>query len=155
MYRKEFFMNPLNSILLEGNVVRDVQAKKTAKGTSVCQFSIASNRTYKSETGSFEKEVSFFDVEAWGRLSEICVENCSKGRGVRVVGRLKQNRWTDKEGKKISHINVIAEHVEFRPVFQAPEDAAKAAVKEVTEQAAAIAVETAPDNVTAEEAVLF
>lgn len=148
-------MNPLNSILLEGNVVRDVQAKKTAKGTSLCTFTIASNRTYKSESGSFEKEVSFFDVEAWGKLSDICTENCSKGRGVRVVGRLKQDRWTDKEGKKFSRINVIAEHVEFRPVFQAPEDAAKAAVKEVTEQAASIAVETAPDNVTAEEAAVM
>lgn len=147
-------MNPLNSILLEGNVVRDVQAKKTAKGTSVCKFSIASNRTYKSEAGSFEKEVSFFDVEAWGKLSDICTENCSKGRGVRVVGRLKQDRWTDKEGKKFSRINVIAEHVEFRPVFQAPEDAVKEVVKEAAEQAAAI-TEDAPDTVSAEEAVVF
>ncbi|MBQ0167667.1 MAG: single-stranded DNA-binding protein [Treponema sp.] len=148
-------MNPLNSILLEGNVVRDVQAKKTAKGTSVCKFAIASNRTYKSETGSFEKEVSFFDVEAWGKLSDICAENCSKGRGIRVVGRLKQDRWTDKDGKKNSHINVIAEHIEFRPVFQAPEDAVKAVEKEVAEQKAAITEENAPDNITAEEAVSF
>lgn len=147
-------MNPLNSILLEGNVVRDVQAKKTAKGTSVCKFAIASNRTYKSETGSFEKEVSFFDVEAWGKLSDICSENCSKGRGVRVVGRLKQDRWTDKEGKKFSHINVIAEHVEFRPVFQAPEEAVKEAVKEHAETETVITEENAPDNVTADEAAV-
>lgn len=145
-------MNPLNSILLEGNVVRDVQVKKTAKGNSVCNFSIASNRTYKSETGSFEKEVSFFDVEAWGKLSELCAENCSKGRGVRVVGRLKQDRWTDKEGKKFSRINVIAEHVEFRPVFQAAEEVSKTEDKGPSEQEPVITEENAPDNVSAEEA---
>ena len=144
-------MNPLNSILLEGNVVRDVQVRKTQKGTPVCNFTIASNRTYKSEAGSFEREVYFFDIEAWGKLSDICSENCSKGRGVRVVGRLKQNRWTDKDGKRTSRINVVADHVEFRPIFQAPEDIVKAVEKEVAEQAAVITEENAPDNAAVEE----
>lgn len=111
-------MNPLNSILIEGNVVRDVVLDETAKGSKFCKFSIAANRCYKSETGTFETEVSFFDVEAWGRLAELCAENCKKGRGVRVVGRLKQGRWTDNSGNKMSKIGIVAEHVEFRPVFK-------------------------------------
>ena len=94
-------MNPLNSILIEGNVVRDAVLDETAKGTKFCKFSIAANRCYKSETGTFETEVSFFDVETWGRMAELCDENCKKGRGVRVVGRLKQGRWTDDAGNKM------------------------------------------------------
>ncbi|MBR4011231.1 MAG: single-stranded DNA-binding protein, partial [Spirochaetaceae bacterium] len=73
-------MNPLNSILIEGNVVRDAVLDETAKGTKFCKFSIAANRCYKSETGTFETEVSFFDVETWGRMAELCDENCKKGR---------------------------------------------------------------------------
>jgi single-strand DNA-binding protein len=38
-----------------------------------------------------------------------------KGRSVRVVGRLKQERWNDTDGKARAKIAIIAEHVEFRP----------------------------------------
>ncbi|MCR4940505.1 MAG: single-stranded DNA-binding protein [Treponemataceae bacterium] len=114
-------MNPLNSILLEGNVVKTPDLRETPKGTSVCTFSIASNRSYRSESGSFDKEVSFFDVEAWGQLAIICSQQCVRGRGVRVVGRLKQGRWTDQAGKNHSKVTIIAEHVELKPVFQKEE----------------------------------
>jgi single-strand DNA-binding protein len=89
-------------------------------------MSLASNRFYKQDSG-FEKEVSFFDVETWARLAEACYNKGRKGRGVRVVGRLKQDRWTDTNGKAHSRVSIVAEHVEFRPEFkkdgkQAPAD---------------------------------
>jgi len=80
-------------------------------------MSLASNRYYKQDTG-FEKEVSFFDVETWSKLAEACYSKGKKGRGVRVVGRLKQNRWNDLEGKPHSRVTIVAEHVEFRPEFK-------------------------------------
>lgn len=110
-------MNSLNSILLEGNVVRDAEMKTTPGGTSVCTFSIASNRFYRKNE-DYEKETSFFVIEAWGKLAESCEKNCTKGRGIRAVGRLKQDRWTDSDGKSNSRIKVVAEHVEFRPIFK-------------------------------------
>jgi len=110
-------MNNLNSILIEGNLVRDPLLRSTPKGTQVCTLSLASNRFYKQDTG-FEKEVSFFDVETWAKLAEVCHMKGRKGRGVRVVGRLKQDRWNDPEGKPRSKITIVAEHVEFRPEFR-------------------------------------
>ena len=110
-------MNNLNSILIEGNLVRDPMLRSTPKGTQVCTMSLASNRFYKQESG-FEKEVSFFEVESWARLAEACHNNGRKGRGVRVVGRLKQDRWTSPDGKPHSKISIVAEHVEFRPDFK-------------------------------------
>ena len=65
-----------------------------------------------------EKEVSFFDVESWSKLAEICREKAQKGRGVRVVGRLKQERWNGNDGKTRSKVVIVAEHVEFRPEFK-------------------------------------
>ncbi|MDR1277411.1 MAG: single-stranded DNA-binding protein [Treponema sp.] len=110
-------MNNLNSILIEGNLVRDPLFRSTPKGTPVCTFCLASNRFFKQDSG-LEKEVSFFDVETWAKLAEHCYNLGHKGRGVRVVGRLKQERWTGSDGKSRSRITIVAEHVEFRPEFK-------------------------------------
>ncbi len=117
-------MNNLNSILLEGNLVRDPELNFTAKGTPVCSFSVASNRYFKQDD-EMQQEVSYFDVTTWSKLAEVCKEYLTKGRGVRVVGRLKQDRWTNEEGKTRSKVHIIAEHVEFKPKFknnQEPEE---------------------------------
>ena len=75
---------------------------------------MACNRAFKQDD-QLQKEVSFFDVSTWTRLAEVCGEYLKKGRGVRVVGRLKQDRWTDTDGKPHSRVLIVAEHVEFKP----------------------------------------
>jgi single-strand DNA-binding protein len=107
-------MNNLNSVLIEGNLVRDPELSYTPKGTAVCKFSVACNRAWKQDD-ELQKEVSYFDVSTWTRLAEVCGEYLKKGRGVRVVGRLRQDRWTDPEGKAHSRVEIVAEHVEFKP----------------------------------------
>lgn len=116
-------MNNLNSILLEGNLVRDPETRTTTNGKPVSTFQIATNRFYRKETG-IEKEVSFFNVEAWGRQAENVNNLGRKGRGVRVVGRLKQERWNGADGKTQSKVVIVAEHIEFRPEFKKNEAAA-------------------------------
>lgn len=113
-------LSNLNSIIVEGNLVRDPLLKTTPNGHQVCSFSVATNRYYK-QNDQTEKEVSFFEVEAWSRLAQSCGEILKKGRGVRVVGRLKQDRWEDSQGKTLSRVKIMAEHVEFKPVFKKDE----------------------------------
>jgi len=110
-------MNNLNSILIEGNLVKDPLLRSTSKGTQVCTLCLASNRYYKLDSG-YEREVTFVDVDAWSRLAEPCYSKGRKGRGVRVVGRIKQDRWIGPDGKQHSKISIVAEHVEFRPEFK-------------------------------------
>jgi single-strand DNA-binding protein len=117
-------MNNLNSILIEGNLVKDPTLRSTPKGTQVCTMCLASNRYYNQDTG-FEKEVSFFDVESWDRLGEACYAKGKKGRGVRVVGRLRQERWTGTDGKPHSRVTIVAEHVEFRPEFKKQDESSQ------------------------------
>ena len=78
---------------------------------------MACNRFFKHGEET-QKEVSYFDVSCWTRLAEVCGEYLKKGRGVRVVGRLKQDRWTDADGKRHSRIEIVTEHVEFKPQFK-------------------------------------
>mgnify|MGYP002627478565 CR=1 FL=1 len=108
-------MNCLNQIILEGNVVRDVERKTLPSGATFCSMPIAVNRRYKTGDGAYADDVSYFDVDAFGNLAEACVKWCPKGRGIRVVGRLKQNRWKDEDGKNHSKVKIVAEHVEFKP----------------------------------------
>jgi single-strand DNA-binding protein len=113
-------MNNLNSILVEGNLVKDPELSYTPKGTALCKFTVGCHRMYKQDEET-QKEVSFFDVTTWMRQAEVCAEYLKKGRGVRVVGRLKQDRWTDPEGKPHSRVLIIAEHVEFKPQLKKPD----------------------------------
>ena len=110
-------MNNLNSILIEGNLVRDPLFRTTPKGTPLCTFSLACNRYHKQDSG-VEQEVSFFDIETWSKLAENCYSLGRKGRGVRVIGRLKQDRWVDTEGKTRSRVTIVGEHAEFKPDFK-------------------------------------
>ena len=116
-------MNNLNSILIEGNIVRDPMIRQTPRGKSICDFPIATSRFFRDEDG-LEKEVSFFGIETKGILAERCHQVGKKGRGVRVVGRLRQDRWTDAFNKPHTRVIIAAEHVEFKPEFkkQQPEE---------------------------------
>lgn len=110
-------MNMLNSIILEG-IVSDVAAKDTPHGKLV-SFNLKVLRTYKKADGTNVDETSTFAVECWGRLAErLDKDSLPEGRGVRIVGRLKQNKWTDTDGKKHSGIVAVAEHVELKPMLR-------------------------------------
>jgi single-strand DNA-binding protein len=111
-------MNQLNSLILEGNITREPEYKETPHGCKVCRIPIAVNRFHKNSDGQGLEEVSYFDVEVFGKLAEYCQTRTEKGRGIRVVGRLKQDRWKTAEGKNTSRISIAAEHIEFKPKLE-------------------------------------
>ncbi len=115
-------MNQLNSLILEGNLVRDAVLAEPAPGFKKCSFTMGVNRFYKNKKNEDVTEASFFDVEAYGNMAEYCGEKAKKGRGVRVVGRLKQDTWKDPEGKFASRVYVVAEHIEYKPIKKAEEE---------------------------------
>ncbi len=80
----------------------------------MCTLVVACNRSYKVEDER-QEHVSFFETTTWGKLATTCAEYLTKGRGVRVVGRLERERWKDGEGNPRARVVVIAEHVEFKP----------------------------------------
>lgn len=108
-------MNNLNSLIIEGNVVRQGNVVEPTNGFKICSFPVAVNRWFKNKNGEGVTEVSYFDVEAYGKMAEICERQSTKGRGVRVVGRLKQDRWKDDDGKSHNRVYVVAEHIEYKP----------------------------------------
>ncbi len=110
-------MNQLNSIILEGNLVKDAVLSEPAAGFKVGNFTLAVNRFYKNKNDQAVDEVSYFDVETYGKSAELCEKKAKKGRGVRVVGRLKQSVWKDHNAVTQSKIYVVAEHIEYKPMY--------------------------------------
>jgi single-strand DNA-binding protein len=110
-------MNNLNSIVIEGSLLGNPSFKLTPKGTPVCAFSIESNRYHRDDEDNLLEEVNVFNVESWLKLAEACRDLGHNGRGVRVVGRLKEDHWAGSDGKPYSKVVIVAEHIEFRPYF--------------------------------------
>ncbi|MBO4404598.1 MAG: single-stranded DNA-binding protein [Treponema sp.] len=113
-------MNSLNQIILEGNVCRKPEKRVVGNGFRVCTIPLAVDRRYKNQEGKTTEEVSYFEIDAYGNLADACEKWCPTGRGIRVVGHLKQERWKSEDGKSKSKVKVIAEHVEFK--FFNPKD---------------------------------
>lgn len=110
-------MNQLNSLIIEGNVVNDkVEVIESTAGFQVAEFSVGVNRYYKNANNENVNEVSFFDIKCYGVLAKYAADKCVKGRTIRVVGRLKQERWVNDDNVNCSKIYVVAEHLEFMPI---------------------------------------
>jgi single-strand DNA-binding protein len=98
----------LNKIMLIGNLGRDPELNVTAEGTPVTKFSLAVNRTYKSNAGEKREETEWFNIVAWNKLAETCERYLHKGSKIYIEGRLTQRKYTDKEGTQRTSVEVIA-----------------------------------------------
>ena len=103
-------MNDLNSLILEGVVIGEPHLNETST-TSVLNFTIENTRYYKNKAGEDVTETSQFKVVAYGGTCNIPVK---EGKGVSLVGRLKENKWTDNEGASHSEVQIVAEHIEIK-----------------------------------------
>jgi single-strand DNA-binding protein len=107
-------MANLNKVMLIGNLTRDPEIRYTPKGTAIAEIGLAVNRNYTTESGEKREEVTFVDVELWGRQAEIAGEYLKKGRPVFIEGRLKLDTWEDKQtGQKKSKMRVVGEGMQF------------------------------------------
>ena len=107
-------MASFNKVILMGNLTRDPELRYTPKGMAVAKVGLAVNRTWRSESGEQKEEVTFIDVDVWGRTAENVGQYMRKGSPILIEGRLKLDQWDDKQtGQKRSRLGVTAETVQF------------------------------------------
>jgi single-strand DNA-binding protein len=107
-------MANFNKVILAGNLTRDPELRYTPKGTAVAKITLAINRTWRSETGESKEEVTFVDVDAFGRTAENIGQYFKKGRPILVEGRLRYETWEDKQtNAKRSKLGVVLENFQF------------------------------------------
>ena len=107
-------MANFNKVILAGNLTRDPELRYTPKGTAIAKFGLAINRNWTSDDGQKREEVTFVDVDAFGKQAEVIGQYLRKGRPVLVEGRLKLDQWDDKQtGQKRSRLGVVLEAFSF------------------------------------------
>lgn len=103
----------LNNVALAGNLTRDPVVRFLANEQAVANFGLAINRKFKGSDGQMKDDVTFVDVETWGRTAELVGQYFTKGKPMYLEGRLKLDQWDDKDGKKHSKLKVVADHIQF------------------------------------------
>jgi single-strand DNA-binding protein len=107
-------MASFNKVILVGNLTRDPELRYTPKGMAIAKIGLAVNRVWTNEAGEKKEEVTFVDVDVFGRTAENVGQYMRKGRPILVEGRLRLDQWDDKQtGQKRSRLGVVAETVQF------------------------------------------
>ena len=127
----------MNKIIQIGNLTRDPESRVIPSGKTVCSFTIAVNSNWGKE------EVLFLDITSWNKTAENCQKYLKKGSKVAVEGRLRMEKWEDKQGNQRNKISAVADNVTFLPnAEQATHDAKRATG--TPEPFAPTSTETAP-----------
>ncbi len=102
-------MPALNRVQLIGRLGKDPEGKFTPTGKKVTHFSVAISNRWKSKEGEAKEYTEWVNVEAWGRLGEVCQEYLKKGSLVFIEGRLKTDKYEDKgENKYFTKVVALA-----------------------------------------------
>lgn len=100
-------MASLNKIMIIGNATRDAETRTMPTGTTVANFTVAVNESYKDKSGEKVEKTEFIKCVAWGKLAEICGQYLKTGRQIYVEGKLQTRKWQDNDGcdKYMTEIN--------------------------------------------------
>jgi single-strand DNA-binding protein len=105
----------VNRVIILGNLGKDPEVRYTNSQQAVANLRVATSRAWTDkQSGQRKEETEWFDVEVWGKQAEACGEHLAKGRQVFVEGRLRTEKWTDKQsGAERYRTKVVAESVRF------------------------------------------
>jgi single-strand DNA-binding protein len=121
-------MPALNRVQLIGRLGKDPETRFTPNGKKVANFSLAVGERWKTTGGEAKENTEWFNIEAWGRLGEICQQYLQKGRLVFIEGRLKTDRYEDKGGETKYFTKVVA--LMMQMLDRKPEEEPVATVEE-------------------------
>jgi single-strand DNA-binding protein len=103
----------VNKVILVGRLGRDPETRYTGAGQAVCNFSLATDETFKDRSGERQKRTEWHRIVAWGKKAEFAQQYLKKGSQIYLEGRIQSREWTDKEGQKRTTVEIIANDFRF------------------------------------------
>lgn len=101
----------VNKVILVGRLGSDPDTRFTSGGQAVCNFSLATDETFKDREGNKQKKTEWHKITIWGKLSEIAQQYCHKGDLVYVEGKIQSRTWDDREGNKREAKDIIVNNL--------------------------------------------
>jgi single-strand DNA-binding protein len=101
----------INSVVLSGRIVRDLELKYSNSGAAVLNFNIAVERAFKNANG--ERETDFINIVAFKATAENIAKYLKKGDGIGIVGRIQTGSYENKNGQKVYTTDVVADQFDF------------------------------------------
>lgn len=98
----------VNKVILVGRLGRDPENRFTASGQQVCNFSLATDESFKNRSGERQKRTEWHRIVMWGKLAEIAQKYLKRGSLVYLEGRLQTRQWDDRSGNKRYTTEIIA-----------------------------------------------
>lgn len=89
----------LNKVILIGNLGKDPELKYTPSGAAVCNFSLATTETWKSQDGTKQEKTEWHNIVVWRKQAEIAAEYLKKGKQICIEGKLQTRSW-EADGQK-------------------------------------------------------
>ena len=105
-------MASFNKVILLGNLTRDPELRQSPGGMAICKFALAVNRNFTKADGTPVEEVTYVDIDAFGKQAEVIARYCTKGKPLLVEGRLRLDQW-ERDGEKRSRMMVVVENFQF------------------------------------------
>ena len=100
----------VNRVTLVGRLGKDPETRYTSGGQAVCNFSVATDETYKDRAGERQKRTEWHRIVMWGKLAEIAQQYLKKGALVFIEGRIQSRQWEDKrDGQKKTSYEIVAD----------------------------------------------
>jgi single-strand DNA-binding protein len=103
----------INKVILLGNLGKDPEMRATASGMQVARFSLATSERRKDQSGQQVEHTEWHNIVSFGKTAELCQRYLKKGRQVFIEGRIRTNKWQDKEGKDRYTTEIICDNVQF------------------------------------------
>ncbi|PID83128.1 single-stranded DNA-binding protein [Candidatus Campbellbacteria bacterium] len=104
----------LNKVQIIGRITQPLELKTLPNGTSVLNFSVATNYVYKDQAGNKVENTEFHNVVSFGKQAQTVAQYFVKGQEIYVEGRLQTRSWDDKDsGKKMYRTEILLNNFEF------------------------------------------
>jgi single-strand DNA-binding protein len=98
----------VNKVILVGRLGRDPETRYTSSGQAVCNFTLATDETYKDRAGERQKRTEWHRIVVWAKQAEIAQQYLRKGSLVYLEGRIQTRQWDDREGQKRTTTEIVA-----------------------------------------------
>ncbi len=87
----------VNKVILVGNVGKDPEVKYLDNNKVVAKITIATNESYRDRSGNVVDQTEWHNVEMWDDLAKLVEKYVKKGKLLYIEGKIRTNRWTDRE----------------------------------------------------------